>query len=90
MREHYSNEQLRYPSERAGQLAALGQSHQWSWTSEGPDAWLRKGHCSDLTSDLLPEEERREAQDRTQDELGVVSAAASDNEARQVRRRMTL
>ena len=82
-------EPLRYSSERARQLAALRKPQKVSWTSEGSDVWLKKGQYDDLTSYLPPEDERREAEDSTQDDLGVVTTTAWDDEARQVRRRMT-
>ena len=50
-------EQLRYSSERARQLANMGQAQRLPWTHEGLDGWLRKGQYGDLTTDAPPDED---------------------------------
>ena len=80
-------EQLRYPSERARQLANMGQAQRLSWTHESLDGWLRKGQYEDLTTDAPPDE------DETDDELEGLeddSSAAWEHETRQVKRKLEL
>ena len=80
-------EQLRYSSERARQLANMGQAQRLPWTHEGLDGWLRKGQYEDLTTDAPPDE------DETDDEpqgLEDDSSAAWEHETRQVKRKLEL
>ena len=52
-------EQLRYSSERARQLANMGQAQRLPWTHEGLDGWLRKGQNVDLSMDAPPDGDDR-------------------------------
>ena len=74
---------LRFSSERARQLANMGQAQRLPWTHEGLDGWLRKGQYEHLPMDATPDEED------TEDEAGGLdddSSAASEHAARQVKR----
>ena len=74
---------LRFSSERARQLANMGQGQRLPWTHEGLDGWLRKGQYEHLPMDATPDEED------TEDEAGGLdddSSAASEHAARQVKR----
>ena len=51
-------ERLRYSSERARQLANMGQAQRLPWTHEGLDGWLRKGQYEDLSTDAPPDEDK--------------------------------
>ena len=58
-------EQLKYSSERARQLAAMGQPRQLPWTIEGIDEWLNRGQYEDIR---VTAEELEAADDDAHDE----------------------
>ena len=51
---------LWYSSERARQMANLGQAQRLPWTHEGLDGWLRKGQYENLPRDATPDEDEGE------------------------------
>ena len=78
---------LRCSSERARQLANMGQAQRLPWTQEGLDGWLRKGQYEDLSMGGPPDE------DKTDDEpegLEDDSSAAWEHETRQVKRKLEM
>ena len=80
-------EKLWYSSERARQLAIMGQARRLPWTREGLDESLRKGQHEDLSMDAPPDE------DETDDEpegLEYDSSAAWEHETRQVKRKLEM
>ena len=71
-----ASEQLRYSSERARQLANVGQ-----------DGWLRKGQYEDLSMDAPPDEDKT---DDELEGLDFDSSAAWEYETRQVKRKLEM
>ena len=80
-------EHLRYSSERARQLASMGQAQRLPWAHEGLDGWLRKRQYENLPMDATPDEEdtEDEAEGREDD-----SSAAWEYETRQVKRKLEM
>ena len=80
-------EHLRYSSERARQLANMGQAQRLPWTHEGLDGWLRKGQYENLPITDTPDDHHSD-----DDEEGMKddSSAAWEQEIRQVKRKLEM
>ena len=80
-------EHLRYSSERARQLANMGQAQRLPWTHEGLDGWLRKGQYESLPITDTPDDRSTD-----EDEEGVKddSSAAWEQETRQAKRKLEM
>ena len=80
-------EHLRYSSERARQLANMGQAQRLPWTHEGLDGWLRKGQYENSPMDATPDE--NDTEDKAEG-LENDSSAAWEHETRQVKRKLEM
>ena len=80
-------EHLRYSSDRAQQLANMGQAQRLPWTHESLDGWLRKGQY-----ESLPMIDTPDADDTYEDDEGLKadSSAAWEHETRQVKRKLEM
>ena len=80
-------EHLRYSSERARRLAAMGHRQKLPWTHEGLHVWLRKRHYDNMAK-VMPPGDNGENDER--DDLDNTSSAVWDQETRQVKIQLDL
>ena len=76
-------EHFRYSSDRARQLANMGQAPRLPWTHEGLDGWLGKGQYESLPMNDTPDDDDTDEGD---EELKDESSAAWEHATRQAKR----